>query len=100
MSIRLRLKRIGMPKQPHYRLVAINRRSARNGKEVEVLGHYDPRKSDNQLSFNTERVHFWLSCGAQPSDTVRSLLNRSGFFSTEKSPSPSPTPGQEQPLST
>lgn len=100
MSVRLRLKRIGMPKQPHYRLVAINRQAARNGKEVEVLGYYDPRKSNDQFSFNTERITFWLSCGAQPSDTVRSLLSRAGFFSAPKNPSPSPIPGQEQSPST
>lgn len=81
MSVRLRLKRIGMPKQPYYRLVAIDRRSARNGKELEVLGHYDPRSKKDGFVAKFERVKYWLSCGAQPSDTIRSLLKRAGFFS-------------------
>lgn len=76
MSLRLRLKRIGMPKQPHYRLVVIERRLARNGKELEVVGHFDPRKKENGLVINVERVKHWLSLGVQPSETVKSLMER------------------------
>ena len=81
MAVKLRLKRIGMPKQPHFRLVAIDHRSARNGKELEVLGHYHPRQKENVFIVKAERVKYWLSCGAQPSDTVRSFLNRQGLIS-------------------
>lgn len=92
MSVRLRFKRIGKPKNPFYRLVAIDRRAARDAAELEILGHYDPRHKDNLLTFNADRVQYWLSCGAQPSDTVRSLLARSRSLSkaqTEKPETPS-----------
>ncbi len=74
MSVRLRLKRVGMTKQPAYRLVAVDRRKARDGAELEVLGHYDPRNKENAIHINPERLQYWLSCGAQPSETVKSLL--------------------------
>ncbi len=66
-----------MKKQPSYRLVAVDRRKAPGGAELEVLGHYDPRKKENSIILNSDRLQYWLSCGAQPSDTVKSLLKRS-----------------------
>ena len=81
MAVKLRLKRIGMPKQPYYRLVAIDGRFARNGKELEILGHYNPRQKETVFTVKSERVKYWLSCGAQPSDTVRSFLSRQGLIS-------------------
>ena len=71
-----------MPKQPYYRLVAIDKRAARNAAEIEILGHYNPREKTNALTLETERIKFWLSKGAQPSDTVRSLLVRNKFFNS------------------
>ena len=71
-----------MPKQPYYRLVAIDHRAARDAKEIENLGHYNPRDKDNALSLETERIKYWLSKGAKPSDTVRSLLVRNKFFAS------------------
>lgn len=97
MSVKLRFKRVGMPKQPHYRLVAIDSRRARNGKELEVLGHYHPRSKENAFSVVAERVQYWLSCGAKPSDTVKSLLTRQGIIS-KNNPAQSkaaPQPSQE-----
>ena len=82
MSVRLRFKRTGMPKQPYYRLVAIDRRAARDAGEIEVLGHYNPRDKSNAFTVNAERVKYWLSQGAQASDTVRTLLVRNKFFET------------------
>jgi small subunit ribosomal protein S16 len=76
MSVKLRLKRVGMRKQAYYRLVAVERRCAPQGAEIEVLGHYDPKDKDNKVSVNQERVQYWLSCGAQVSDTVKSLLKK------------------------
>ena len=86
MSVRLRFKRTGMPKQAYYRLVAIDRRSARDAEEIEVLGHYDPKEKTNALTLNAERVKYWLSQGAQPSDTVHSLLVRNKFFDKTSPP--------------
>lgn len=79
MSVKIRFKRVGMTKQPHFRLVAIDHRAARDGKEIEVLGHYDPKSKTNALTANGERIQHWLSKGAQPSDTVRTLLVRTGI---------------------
>ena len=69
-----------MPKQAHFRLVAIDRRSARDAEEIEVLGHYDPKEKSNALTVNADRVKYWISKGAKPSDTVQSLLVRNKFF--------------------
>ena len=81
-----------MPKQPFYRLVAIDRRAARNAGELEVLGHYNPRDKGNVLTIEKERVKYWLSKGAEPSDTVKSLLIRSNFFSETQTDKPAATP--------
>ena len=73
MSVRIRFKRVGKPKQPFYRLVAIDRRSARDAKELEVLGHYNPRAKDNVLNFKPERVQYWLKRpGAWPNGSPES----------------------------
>ena len=77
-----------MPKQAYFRLVAIDRRSACNAAELEVLGHYDPKNKENALNINPERIHYWLSKGAQPSDTVHSLLVRSNFYTKKPETEP------------
>ena len=80
MSVRIRLKKTGRKHCPAYRVVAMPRLSKRDGKVLEVLGHYDPLEKDKekQVVVNRERVQHWLSVGAQPSDTVASLLKRIG----------------------
>jgi small subunit ribosomal protein S16 len=92
MSVTLRLKRVGMKKQAYYRLVAMDRRTARDGKELEVLGHYDPKDKENKVTFKGERIQYWLSCGAQISDTVRTLLSRNGFIQKKKTEKAEATP--------
>lgn len=81
MAVRLRLKRLGRRHQPSYRLSAMDSRSPRDGRVIEELGFYNPRAKDpaQGLRINTKRVAYWLSVGAQPSDTVRALLKRSGM---------------------
>ncbi len=71
-----------MPKQPYYRLVAIDKRAARNAAEIEILGHYNPREKANAVTLHSDRIKYWLSQGAQPSDTVRSLLIRNKFYNS------------------
>ena len=80
--VRLRLKRFGRTHQPFYRLNAIDQRSPRDGKPIEQLGHYDPCQKDvaKQASLKEDRIRYWLSVGAQPSDTVRDLLVRQGIL--------------------
>ncbi len=75
----LRLKRMGRRHRPFYRINAMDRRSPRNGRVIEELGWFDPiAPDDRQLSINIERVDHWLSVGAQPSQTVATLLRRVG----------------------
>ena len=70
----IRLARTGAKKKPHYRVVVIEKGRARDGRFVEIVGHYNPRKNPAELVLNRERIEYWLSHGAQPSDTVRSFL--------------------------
>jgi small subunit ribosomal protein S16 len=72
----IRLRRAGATKKPHYRVVVADSREPRDGRFVEVLGHYDPRKSPAVVKIDTERTEYWIGKGAQPSETVRSLLKQ------------------------
>ena len=79
--VRIRLRRVGRKKAPAYRIVVADSQSPRDGKFIEIIGQYAPRQSDEQkLNVNAERATYWLSVGAQPSDTVRSLLRRAGVL--------------------
>lgn len=70
----IRLARIGKKKRPFYRVVVTEKTRPRNGRFVEIVGTYDPLKKPAAVQLNAERVQYWLGKGAQPSDTVRSLL--------------------------
>lgn len=72
----IRLTRVGKKKRPQYRVVVIEKRRARDSKFVEVVGTYDPVKQPAEIHLKAERVQYWLSQGAQPSDTVRSFMRR------------------------
>ena len=72
----IRLRRAGATKKPHYRVVVADSREPRDGRFVEVLGHYDPRKDPVVVKIDAERAQYWIGKGAQPSDTVRSLLKQ------------------------
>ncbi len=71
----IRLARIGKKKKPFYRVVVIEKSRPRNGRFVEVVGTYDPLKKPAEVRLNADRIKYWLGCGAQPSDTVRSFLH-------------------------
>jgi small subunit ribosomal protein S16 len=70
----IRLRRTGTTKRPYYRVVVADSRAWRDGRFVEILGHYDPRHSPAVVKIDAERAKYWISKGARPSDTVRSLL--------------------------
>lgn len=70
----IRLARIGKKKHPHYRVVVTEKTRPRNGRFVEIVGTYDPSKKPAAVKLDQDRVKYWLSKGAQPSDTVRSFL--------------------------
>ncbi|MBW1671099.1 MAG: 30S ribosomal protein S16 [Deltaproteobacteria bacterium] len=78
MAIKIRLTRRGRKKKPFYRVVAANSESKRDGKFLEILGTYDPLKDPAEFKVDSSKVDKWLSLGAQPTDTVRSLLKKVG----------------------
>jgi len=67
---------MGAKKKPFYRVVVMEQRQNRDGKFVEILGHYNPKANPAAVDINMERVRHWLACGAQPSETVNSLLKK------------------------
>lgn len=80
MAVRLRMKRLGRKNRPFYRVCAIDSRRGRDGRVIEELGHYDPlvREVDARAILNGERLAYWMSVGALPSDRVRVLIKKYG----------------------
>ena len=80
MSVKIRLKKFGSKKRPYYRIVVQDSREPRDGRAIEELGVYQPVEAEGkQASFNAERVRLWLDRGAEPTDTVRRILNHNSF---------------------
>lgn len=82
MAVKLRLRRLGRRKRPLYAVVAADERSPRDGRYIEDLGRYAPVQEPATVTLNQDRILYWLSQGAQPSDTVRSLLHKQGLMLT------------------
>ena len=80
--VKIRLRRVGRKKLPVYRIVIADAQSPRDGRFIELIGQYNPRLPDNGLKVDVERANYWLDVGAQPTDTVRSLLRRAGVLKT------------------
>lgn len=76
MAVVLRLKMFGTKKKPFYRIVAMTKSTKRDGRALEELGHYDPKKGRDQVALDRERVEYWLKNGAKPSATVKSIIKR------------------------
>lgn len=74
--VRIRLSRHGAKKDPHYRVVVSEKRSPRDGRFVEVVGYYNPAVKPIRLKLDLERIDHWVKLGAQPSDTVKALINK------------------------
>tara|TARA_Y100000588_G_C13684065_1_gene681603 strand:- start:220 stop:510 length:291 start_codon:yes stop_codon:yes gene_type:complete len=72
----IRMRRVGAKKKPIFRVVVIDSRAARDGRSLEVLGHYNPTTEPESLEIKRPRLDYWLAKGAKPSDTVRTLLSR------------------------
>jgi small subunit ribosomal protein S16 len=79
MAATMRLRRFGGKKSPYYRIVVADRRSSRDGKFIDQVGTYDPKKNPAEIRFKEEKAIQWLRKGAQPTQTVRQLLVRSGI---------------------
>ncbi|MBV6492119.1 MAG: 30S ribosomal protein S16 [Turneriella sp.] len=81
MTVKLRLQRYGTKKAPYYRIVAASSTVKRDGKFLEIVGLYHPLvKDDKQVRLDKEKISAWLSKGAQPSDTVKSILSKAGMW--------------------
>ncbi len=80
MSVKIRLKRLGTTKRPYYRMVVMDSRAPRDGKTIEEVGFYHPIEvEEKQILIKEDRIREWLGKGAQPTDTVRRLLNKKNF---------------------
>jgi len=88
--VKIRLRRMGRRNRPFYRVVIADDRSPRDGKFIELIGHYNPLTAPETISIDEEKALAWLRYGAQPTDTVRTLLNKLGIMDKVK-----PTSGQD-----
>ena len=98
MAVKIRLKRLGKIRSPHYRIVVMDARTKRDGRAIEEIGLYHPKNSPSVIRVNSERAQYWLGVGAQPTEAVIAILKRTGDwqqFSGDTSPSgvdPQPEP--------
>jgi len=98
VAVRIRLRRIGKRKQPQYRLIVADSASPRDGRFIELIGRYNPRVDPPLISVDEERALSWLRQGAQPSDTAKSMLVKTGVwekFTGEPAPTPAPAPAPQ-----
>ncbi|MEI6714458.1 MAG: 30S ribosomal protein S16 [Verrucomicrobiota bacterium] len=77
MSVSIRLRREGTTNSPYYKIVVADSRSPRDGKFLEIIGNYDPKQSDVNANLDLARVDYWISKGAQPSETVAAIIRKS-----------------------
>ena len=80
MAVKIRLRRMGAKKAPFYRIVVADSRYPRNGRFIEEIGYYNPAKDSTEVKIDAEKAKKWMSNGAQPTDTVRSLLKANGVL--------------------
>lgn len=78
--VKIRLKRLGAKKNPFYRIVVADSRVARDGKTIQEIGYYDPTQEPSLIKVDAEAAKKWIANGAQPTDTVRSILKKSGVL--------------------
>jgi small subunit ribosomal protein S16 len=86
MAVSIRLRREGARNRPYYKVVVADSRSPRDGKFIEIIGTYDPKKPDHNSTLKLDRIDHWISQGAQPSDTVRSLIKKNKKQSATATP--------------
>jgi small subunit ribosomal protein S16 len=89
--VRIRLRRVGKRKQPHYRVVVADQRSKRDGRFIEIIGQYNPLTNPSQIELDADKALAWLRQGAEPSGSVKALLKRTGVWTTfvaDKGPAP------------
>ena len=79
MAVKIRLRRMGQKKATFYRIIVADSRSPRDGKFIEEVGYYNPMTNPAEIKVDAEKVQKWLDSGAQPTETVKSILNKSGL---------------------
>jgi small subunit ribosomal protein S16 len=72
----IRLTRMGSKKRPFYRVIVAEKRGKRDGRFVEIVGHFNPCSQPDEVKLDHDRINYWIKCGAQPSETVRSLIRK------------------------
>lgn len=95
MAVKIKLKRLGKIRQPQYRIIIADARNKRDGRAIEEIGKYHPKEHPSFVEVNSERVQYWLSVGAQPTEPVRAILKITGDwqkFRGEPAPAPMKTP--------
>ena len=90
MAVSIRLRREGAKNRPYYKIVVADSRSPRDGKFIEIIGTYDPKKAGHNSTLDLDRAQYWIARGAQPSDTVRSLLKKNKKMPTASTPDATP----------
>ena len=106
MAVSIRLRREGAKNRPYYKVVVADSRSPRDGKFIEIIGTYDPKKPGHNSTLKLDRAEYWISKGAQASDTVRSLIKKNkkqvASASAEATPEPAarPAPAETTPTPT
>lgn len=88
--VRIRLRRIGKKKQPEYRVVVADSESPRDGRFIEIIGHYNPRTDPSTMTIKEDRALYWLGQGAQPSEAVLRILNKTGVMAALQGEANSP----------
>jgi small subunit ribosomal protein S16 len=95
MAVSIRLRREGARNRPYYKVVVADSRSPRDGKFIEIIGTYDPKKPEHNSTLKLDRIDHWISQGAQPSDTVRSLIKKNKKESQSATPEDAPSAAPE-----
>ena len=101
--LRIRLRRVGAKKQPSYRIVVAESTSPRDGRFIEVVGHYNPRTEPETVEVKTDRAVYWLARGASPSPAVERLLKKQGVYdalTTSRLPAPAEAAAEPAPMGT
>jgi small subunit ribosomal protein S16 len=99
MAVSIRLRREGARNRPYYKVVVADSRSPRDGKFIEIIGTYDPKKPEHNSTLKLDRIDHWISQGAQPSDTVRSLIKKNKKQSASAGPEAvEPTAAVDEPV--
>ena len=98
MAVSIRLRREGAKNSPYYKVVVADRRSPRDGKFIEIIGTYDPKIPGRNSTVNIDRVEYWISKGAQPADTVRSLIKKNKKTAATAEPAAKTEQNEQQPV--